>query len=363
MLENIWTEYLKEQLADRLRGYSPPTQSYLALPNKWIAMSLLQKAIRRRDEAQALRAGCYLLSIDYRTLWRRLVVIAWEDISFGDFDLCGMVTAASGSKRWRAKLGGEWRVVSYLISALCQAQKNRVADDLITIVEHESSLEDIRDNLGTTKITDLSSIVSNQATDLTHRLIAMWYMLGTTKFESDVLYRRSGDINLFFETFETSLCPEHVLAVCRVAVARSGTILPAVIPLLWSRWRDVIEPTLSRHDDLKPHSELNSIPRYALDGNTRIGRRYLYGLAERSPELKRYLHEAVSFADRKALLRKLYFRSYSSLCHNRQVWDISDKIRTHADQIGFGPDAQTINTGKRILEAAIRSYPMTEIDL
>jgi len=45
------------------------------------------------------------------------------------------------------------------------------------------------------------------------------------------------------------------------------------------------------------------------------------------------------------MLRKLYFRSHSSLCHNRQVWLISDKIRTHADQLGFGLDANTINEG------------------
>jgi len=138
-------------------------------------MSLLQKAIRRGNCAQALRAGQYLLNVDYRTLWRRLVVIAWEDVGFGDFDLCGMVTAASGSKRWRAKHGGEWRMASYLISALCKAQKNRVADDLLTIVEHEASLEDLRDRLGTAKTTELMSTASNQDIDLTHRLIAAWY--------------------------------------------------------------------------------------------------------------------------------------------------------------------------------------------
>jgi len=98
-------------------------------------MSLLQKAIRRGDESQALRAGLYLLNIDYRSLWRRLVVIAWEDISFGDFDLCGMITAVSGSKRWRAKYGGEWRVTSFLITALCKAQKNRVTERMGDFVD------------------------------------------------------------------------------------------------------------------------------------------------------------------------------------------------------------------------------------
>ena len=177
MLENIWTEYLKEQLENRLIGYAPPNQSYQALPDKWIAMSLLQKAIRRGDHQQALRAGHFLLNFDYRTLWRRLIVIAWEDVSFGDFDLCAMLTAASGSKRWRAKFGGEWLVASYIISALCKAQKNRLIDDLLTIVEHEGLLEDIRDRLGTTKTSELISIASKPETDLNHRFIAAWYII------------------------------------------------------------------------------------------------------------------------------------------------------------------------------------------
>ena len=49
MLENIWTEYLKEQLAGRFRGYTPPDHLYRPLPDRWVAMSLLEKAIRRQD--------------------------------------------------------------------------------------------------------------------------------------------------------------------------------------------------------------------------------------------------------------------------------------------------------------------------
>jgi len=363
LLENIWTEYLKEQLADRLVDYSSPDPNYQSLPDKWMAMSLLQKAVRRGDNRQALRAGWYLLQSDYRTLWTRLVVIAWEDVNFGDFDLCGMITAASGSKRWRSTLGGDWRVASYLISAVCRAQKNRVTDDLITIVEHEDSLANIRDKLGTAGTQDLQKQASQTDLSVYHRTIAAWYLLGTDKYGSDVLYRRSGDVDVFFETFDTSLCLEHVLAVCRVAVSRSGTILPALVPLLWSSWRNVDIPTSSISDTTPKEPLINSIPRYAFDGNTRAGRRYLYWLVEQSSDLKHYLTDVMSFADRKALLRKLYFRARSSLCADRQVWSISDDIRTHADQVGFGLDANAINDGKRILNAALLAHPMTEAQL
>ncbi|MEP6342273.1 MAG: hypothetical protein ABJ275_03085 [Maricaulaceae bacterium] len=362
MLENIWTEYLKEQLADRLRGYIPPDKNYQSLPDRWIAMSLLQKAIRRGDKQQALRAGRYLLNADYRMLWRRLVVIAWEDISFGDFDLCGMVTAASGSKRWRAKFGGEWRVASYLISALCKAQKNRITDDILVIAEHDFSLVNIRDRLGTAETSKLRSIAFGSGEELSHRVIASWYLLGTDKYGSDFLYRRKGDVDRFFSSFEPPHCREHVTSICRIALSRSGTILPAVAALLWEHWLNVQTPPKGVMDQLGPVETIGGIPRYAFDGNTRAGRRYLYGLSEQTPDLKAYLYD-VSFADRKALLRKLYFRTHSSLCANRQLWSVSDDIRDKANQIGFGLSAQTINEGKRILSAALLSHPMTEAHL
>ena len=217
-------------------------------------MSLLQKAIRRGDDLQALRAGFYLLSIDYRSLWRRLVVIAWEDISFGDFDLCGMITAASGSKRWRTKYGGEWRVASFLISALCKSQKNRVSDDLLVVVEHEASLAEIRDRLGTAHLTELRSTAFNPKADIYHRAIAAWYLLGTDKYGSDVLYRRSGDVDRYFSDYNQYEPIEHVLAVCRVAVSRSGTILPAMIVLLWNDWRQPKQHTQAISDHIEPQA-------------------------------------------------------------------------------------------------------------
>jgi len=363
LLENIWTEYLKEQLVDRLRGFTPPDETYRPLPDKWIAMSLLQKAIRRGDRHEALRAGQFLLNVDYRVLWRRLVVIAWEDICFGDFDLCGMTTAAAGSKRWRAKYGGEWRVAAFVISALCKAQKNRVADDLLVIAEHEASLERSRDSYGTASLSDLWSVAFETGHDVYERTIAAWYLLGTDKYGSDVLYRRSGDVERFFMEFSRHEPIEHVLSVCRIAVSRSGTILPALAALLWNEWREKPEPHKAVSDSLAPKDLIGAIPRYAFDGNTRTGRRYLYWVLQQSPELKSYLEDVIGYADRKALLRKLYFRNQSSLCANRQVWAVSDDIRRHADQIGFGLTADVINDGKGILSKALLQYPMTEAQL
>ena len=132
-----------------------------------------------------------------------------------------------------------------------------------------------------------------------------------------------------------------------------------VLPL-WTEWRKASEPTRAQSDKGLGTSKIATIPRYAFDGNTRTGRRYLYWLAKQSPELGQYLTNVIVRTDQNALLRKLYFRTNSSLCADRQVWDVADKVRQRADQIGFGLTAAMINEGKQILKLALNQYPMTE---
>jgi hypothetical protein len=60
----------------------PPT---LAI-DPWVASSLLQKAIRRGDVDLAERAAFTLSRYRGQGIWRRLVVIAFEDVGVGSVD-------------------------------------------------------------------------------------------------------------------------------------------------------------------------------------------------------------------------------------------------------------------------------------
>lgn len=146
MLENIWTNFLPEQLVEQINDFDVPPHNYRKLPDQWIALSLLQKAIRRGQERQALRAAAYLYKLNYRMLWRRLVVIGWEDIGLGNPDLCFTVTAAAGSKRWREDNGGDWAFAAYLTSAMCQSIKDRTTDDLMMVALHDPQYANERES-------------------------------------------------------------------------------------------------------------------------------------------------------------------------------------------------------------------------
>ncbi|MGR3481946.1 MAG: hypothetical protein ACU0CD_14700, partial [Salipiger marinus] len=76
----------------------------------WQAASLLQKAIRRGDVVRVQDAVSSLLISDPARLWRRLGIIAFEDVGLGNLPLVGQVTVALRGKTFRRSLGGEARV-------------------------------------------------------------------------------------------------------------------------------------------------------------------------------------------------------------------------------------------------------------
>src|SRR5258708_39382453 len=101
----------------------------------WVAMSAMQKAIRRGREDLALSAAATLLRDAPDKLWRRLGCIAYEDVGLAALDTVGIATVSLGGKQARAALGGEWAVASCVIAELSQAPKCRAADDLLMACE------------------------------------------------------------------------------------------------------------------------------------------------------------------------------------------------------------------------------------
>jgi len=76
---------------DETRNY----QSELLQVDRWIASSLLQKSIRRGEVGIAERAALTLFVINGRAIWRRLIVIAFEDVGAGSVDAVAATVALS----------------------------------------------------------------------------------------------------------------------------------------------------------------------------------------------------------------------------------------------------------------------------
>src|ERR1022692_2459008 len=133
----------RQQLSDAICQDQPPICDPLIV-SPWIAMSLLQKAIRRGQDGLTQRAAATLLRTSPERLWRRCGCIAFEDIGVADLDTVAIVTAALAGKRFRASLGGEWCVASSIVSKMVHAPKCRGADDLLMAAELHPAYERAR---------------------------------------------------------------------------------------------------------------------------------------------------------------------------------------------------------------------------
>jgi replication-associated recombination protein RarA len=143
MNETDLLDLARQKLTDAISQYQPPIHTPLKV-SPWIAMSLLQKAIRRGHEPLALRAAATLLRISPERLWRRLGCVGFEDVGLGHLETVSVVTAALAGKRFRASIGGEWRVSSFLVTRMAHATKCRAADDLLLAAENHPDFEDTR---------------------------------------------------------------------------------------------------------------------------------------------------------------------------------------------------------------------------
>ena len=171
---------LRAQLAQEL-GCSTQVPLPAPLPiSPWVAMSLLQKAIRRGEEPFAFQAAATLLHSSPDRLWRRLGGIAFEDIGLADVESVSLVTAALGGKRLRASVGGEWAVASYLVSRMVHAPKNRATDDLLMTAELHPAFEGDRLELTYGTLSELLGIATGQD-EILRRALALWYAVGTDR--------------------------------------------------------------------------------------------------------------------------------------------------------------------------------------
>ncbi len=96
--------------------------------------SMLQKSIRRAEEANALAAAyeMYITSPDYLDmLWRRLVCIAVEDVGFGDGQAVPLVRTLDGMRREFPYADRDQALFFvHAVRCLCRCRKERTSDHL-----------------------------------------------------------------------------------------------------------------------------------------------------------------------------------------------------------------------------------------
>jgi hypothetical protein len=309
----------------------------------WVAMSTLQKAIRRGREDLALRAAATLLRDAPERLWRRCGVIAFEDIGVADLATVGKVVAALGGKTFRAKLGGEWPVASSIVPAMARAPKCRSADDLLMVVERHPALEEARRSYATLTTRDLLSIAAG-ANPLPMRALALTFAAGTNGRPSNHLRPRAGEPHAAFDFLLDAGFPATAVELAREGHLKIGEPLCNFLPLLGS----LLPPPPHEHTDdvLPPERMIGDAPSWALDVLfTREGGSAIQRFLARDSVTSRWTKKHVPEDKRVEFLGNLIFAVEGGLLKARLVWSMGELLRECAEfecQGSWCPDAREI---------------------
>jgi replication-associated recombination protein RarA len=93
------------------------------IADQWVTISLLQKSIRRGEVETAQRAAFTLFAQKGSAIWRRFMVIAFEDVGAASPDAVAMTVAASTDSSWRRKNGGDLHIAVQLADYWRKAQR------------------------------------------------------------------------------------------------------------------------------------------------------------------------------------------------------------------------------------------------
>ncbi len=189
--------------------------------------------IRRGNEELALRAAMNLMIGGPHAIWRRLGIIAFEDIGVGAIDAVGWVTVVIGKPEVRKRLGGEWRVADFLIRTLCRSVKCRATDDLVHLIERDPALTDLRDELPGLSLRDRIGLATSCTGGIEAQGLAVWFSVGTDRITSFALGEVPGCPENTFDALRDADYPGSAVEIARMGLKRTGCILAAMLPLLY----------------------------------------------------------------------------------------------------------------------------------
>lgn len=323
-------EDIRRELADDLLAASDG--QYQFQPTSFdihIASAGLQKGIRRGDLETALKCAARLLESDPARLWRRLAVVAVEDIGIANPNLMGKVIAIAGQKRWRQAHGGQWRVAAHVVDAFSRSMKDRSADDLIVCCEHDPDLADHRRCWATASVDRLAEIANSKTHLIAAKAIAAWYGCGTARYSSGMLRERRGDAKLIFDAYRNAGIDKRIVEPCRYAARQSNYPMAIFVPIL-----TMAKPGAAQTgapDPIPPSEMIGDLPSYVFDTYTRLGKAAIAALLIESEPVMRFLKTHAADRRGRRIVGQLLFRVEGGLLVPRLRWPLGDEIRDKAD--------------------------------
>lgn len=293
----------------------------------WVAMSAMQKSIRRGDVGLAWRAAASLLEKDATKLWRRLAGIVFEDVGLASVETIRLVMTATANKAARQQIGDDWMVASLLVERMCGAPKCRASDDLFLSISHHQELDELRASLAGADLTEHLSRIRERSALLGASLAAL-HASGTRW--TGLVAGKTTNAAATFDAMGDAGADHEIVALAEQGFRRTREALPVLLPLLTL---SIPSGDLPAVDDEFPPVVIGrgGLPTYVYDAFSWEGKSALARFLKRDTVTGRWLRRYVPAERHMAVLAGGIFRIEGSVTRTRVQWPCAITLRWLAD--------------------------------
>jgi hypothetical protein len=327
-VDSTLADRVEAELAEELAAFEPaiPPSQIRDARNKWLASSAWQKSIRRGETATARRmvTGLYRLDPDYP--WRRLPVIALEDIGAANPALVAKVMWVAGKAVWRREHGGDLKVLLWLTEQLAGSLKDRVACDLEVWTDVDPELKLLRAEISSMSRPALvETILADPALERRH--LALRYLAGTRAFPGlNLVKDRNGSFQDVVEVARALDLTEDAIAISLWARNRGGSM--ALSLLLAMRMRGLATEVATVADPIVALPMIGAYPSHAFDLHCQQGKRAIAYFGKACQPMRQWLlARDVPESRITDTLMELLFRAETEMLDQRLVYGESRRVQ------------------------------------
>jgi hypothetical protein len=320
--------------------------------DRWIASSLLQKAIRRGDVDLAQRAAFHLLELDKAAIWHRLIVIAFEDVGAGDLDVLLEAVFVASSNEWRRGCG-EAAALNLVTRRLAEAIKDRSGDYLICAAKDHFDLSETSAICRKAPLEQRLALLADSSQPLAKRAVATWFASGINwRYDHRV---RGGDIRALAGAYRELGADKELANAMVLAAKRAPEPLVALVPLIWLEVQRS-GPISVRSDAVPETKTIAGVPLYAFDKHTRLGKRAIERLISESKPFRDCIVRFLAQGSPKKAAEIAAFYADAAPVARRLDWAQSDSLERlgiEADFIAAGLRLEGIGPVRQAMNAAL----------
>lgn len=340
-------QYLRHELARFVPfDFMPCTETDINA--KWRFSSAMQKSIRRGYVQDAIKYALVYHRLDPTSFWRRIVIVAFEDIGVGGIWEVALTLMAASSKVWRKKVGGDEKIIQYIVKRMTESVKDRSVCDYYQALFNYPAPQEQLARLEKCTHGMLAEIMLHEHgptpfkeryENLRLQALAAWLLWGSDRYENKMLPYKAGSRELFISTVKKMKLPGLVKYITIRGMTACHCGMNICYPFMWRMMEDSDYVRIVERHFPNERIYLNGVPEEAYDKHVLEGRNSLARFVHTCPEVKVILNcfgidrrnariasvGASLFICEGALLdKKLDFEGVNEICELTETSDYAD---------------------------------------